>query len=311
MPSKVVNACRNHDIGRLMMAVDKDTIETRDLWGRPPIYYAVRYGFSAGLDYLVRIGADVHRDPDLLLTAIRTQSVSNVQNILRYWKSAVDTDEYLPLIFSIVSNETSVKILELFCRHFLIISLKGQEGLLCHKVRVCHLQWLLANQVCLDILQAARFCLVYRRLQCFYYLVNRIKHQEQLNHVFAPTVTTYTLFSLCSVYGSLPGIKMLLSKGADHRTITINNRGETVNAVMALVGNESYNRESTAQKLAICRTLTYLLRILDVNWQNSRGQTALMLAERERNGDLIEILMLHGANTDAVDMTGRQSADYR
>ncbi len=292
-----------------------DHIPVPDIWGRFPIYYAVRYKSCRAVELLLMKGADIHclntisgHKVDLLYTALKTRDITLIRCVLKHWgKTYTDIDEYLPLIF-----DSNIDILSAFIVHFDVKSLKEHESILCKYARIQHYIWLRAHNICFDIQQTLKYTIIYRKTACFsYILTHHVKHVEQVNYIYQTgTRSNFTVLSLCAIHGYLKGLRELQVKGVDYNIITVNNRGETMNNIMALVDNEMYGKESASHKAAIRCCLIYLLTKNPINWQNSRGQTALMMAYRAGNGELAEILINNGADMDIPDMDGHRANNY-
>ena len=228
--------------------------------------------------------------------------------MLHYWKQDIELDDYLSLIF------TNIGILDVFIMHFNIFSLKGHELIMCKYAKKKHYLWLKQHNICFDIQETLKYSIIYGKTKCFCdILTHHIKHIEQVNYIYqtsTSTRSTFTLMSLCAIRGYLKCIKELTARGGDCNIVTVNNKGEAMNNVMALVDNQLYNKEPNPNKLMIRICLIYLLKTNPVNWQNSRGQTALMMAYRSGNTDLAEILISNGADKDIIDMNSNTIANY-
>ena len=317
MPSKIINACKSNVTLLIHKSIERADINKPDMWGRFPIYYAVRYGSVLAIEHYMSLGASIYcqntisnQNDDLMVTAIKMRDIAVFKVILSYWKTSIDIVDYM----SVLSGST-VDIFDLFLLHTSCVSIKGLEYILCKNAKPPHYKYLYSHDICFDVQQALKYTLIYRKFSCFSYLLSTVRHTEQLNYIYNTSLgerKTFTLMSLCSIYGYLNGIRRLLYFGADPNLIVINYKGEAMNNLMVLVSNELYNRESHSRQVHIQNTLKYLLKLHYVNWSNSRGQTAIMFAYRAHppTSKIISILKNAGADLDCADMLGKTALDY-
>ena len=317
MPSRIVSVCKSGEYQGLAKALSVSTINSPDMWGRFPVYYAVRYNNIAALRYMLELGADPYvestisgRRDNLVMTALRTGVVETVKVVISIWRSYTDISDLLPLCFS---KDNSTELLASVIEGFNIRSLKGAESVLCRRAKIGDFEWLLHHNICFDLQQALRYCLIYGRPHCFMYLLRYIKHQCELDYVYtnAGSRGTHTLVSLCCLYGHYKGLLKLLKLGASADVITINNHGETMNNLCVAVANEHYRHLRDIYQTGVTLCIKYLIsQGVSLNWQNSRGQTALMMAMRAHNGELTNLLLAAGADPTLRDMNGESAADY-
>lgn len=290
-----------------------NSVNDPDIWGRRPLYYAVRRKDIEAVQTLISNGADPlltnhisGGDEDLLITAFRTSSVDIINCVMgllandsrSYVHQNIAT--YIPFIF-----RDDALVLEQFIRMFEIRSFKGYESILCKAAKKCHYDTMLRYNICFDLQSALKYALVYSRLSVFQYLLTLVRYREQLDHLYrGPHGSRYTLLSLCASIGYYAGIQQLIKMGADITMVSVNERGETRNNLMATVDNPRYNQLNDRGQLMIKKCLHFLAKLYDINSQNSRGQTALMFAHRAGNADLAQILLDLGADPTIPDMDG-------
>jgi ankyrin repeat protein len=140
----------------------------------------------------------------------------------------------------------------------------------------------------------------------FDYLLTLVRYGEQLDHIYhGPYGTRQTLLSLCVTNGYYKGLIQLIKAGANMNIVSVNEHGETRNNLMAAV-DQAGRFFKDRKRIMIQRCIHYLARFYDVNDQNSRGQTALMFANRAGNTDLAKILLELGADPNIVDMNDKK-----
>ena len=322
MPSKIANKCKNTDLTGLSECLNKENVDTADIWGQRPLYHAVRYKNLPCIRFLFKMGADVFllnrvcgHEEDLLVTAFRSQDILVIKEIISFYLTHLSHYQhirshmtmYLPYIF-----RGNTEYLKIFFSEFKIFNLKGHESVFCKTAKKAHYVLLSRMNICFDLQNALKYTVIYRRSICFLYLLSIVRYPERLNHVYRGTTNCVqqTLMSLCGVNGYYKGIQHLIDAGADTHIPSVNERGETRNNLMALVDNPCYNLEKPLRKAAIQKCLRLYATIYGINEQNSRGQSALMFAERAGNYDLVKILLELGANSSLIDMNGSSSQVY-
>lgn len=314
MQSRINNACKEHDLPRIKTLINKDNVNQTDCWGRTPIYYSVRYGAIDIFYFLVSLGADLYKtyiinkqEYDLIDTALNTNgnSVENYQIIaavLSVWLGPLYISRYISKIFC-----GSACVLQLFIQHIPNISLKGYERQFCSKAQEEHYRVLLKYHICFCLQQAMRYTIVYRKRRSFMFLLSQIKCSEQLDYIYTTSGrSTLNLVTLCATRGYYNELKILLREGADPKLLTVNGMDETMTPLHAICDNWFTERELVNIK----RCLHLLLKYIDVNQANTKGQTALMFANRKSNDEIIMMLKEYGADPTAVDMCGRKALTY-
>lgn len=281
-----------------------------DLWGKHPLYYAVKYKRPSVIRLLVDNGADIYainrvnsNDEDLVVTAFRTASIPTITYLITLYDSVYikqKLTDYLPYIF-----RGDSRILEVFIKSFKMQSIKGYEYIFCKRAKLCHYRILGKYNICFDLQIALKCTLVYGRYTAFQYLLTLIRYNEQLDYIYrGPYGSQSTLLSLCCTNGYFNGIKSLIDSDAQTNIISVNEQGETRNNLMTLVDNCRYMTLPNRDRIIYVKCLHYLLQFHDINEQNSRGQTALMFAQKAGNTELVQLLLDLGANPDITDMDG-------
>lgn len=310
MPSKIINICKNEHADLDDLYHSDFNCNGVDLWGKHPLYYAVRYKRPDVIRILKKLGANIYdtnringNDEDLLITAFRTASAPTITCVMLLYDSTyikTNLANYLPYLF-----RGDSLCLEKFVKTFKIQSMKGHEFIFCKRAKMCHYHVLKTYNICFDLQLSLKCTLVYARYSAFQYLLTLIRYKEQLDYIYrGPHGCQLTLLSLCCTYGYYNGIKSLIKAGAQYHIMSVNERGETRNNLMALVDNNRYMSLSSRDRIMYQRCLYYLLNFYDINAQNSRGQTALMFAYTAGNIELVQLLLDLGANPDITDMDG-------
>lgn len=316
MPLKIINYCKNGDLEGLSRCLDCSTINQPDIWGRCPIYYAVRYNSPKAVCYIHSMGADVFimnkiagDSEDLLVTAFKTASTI-VQTIIKYYQAQpahmihikLHMNNYLPYIFRGKTDN-----LKSFIEGFKIYDFKGYEPILCKTAKKEHYQVLTDQNICFDLQSTLRYTIVYRRYTAFLHLLSLVRYGEQLNYVYrGPQGSQQTLLSLCCSNGYLKGIRLLIEQGANIALPSVNERQESRNNLMSAVDR----RITKQQQAAAIKCIKYLIRYYPINEQNSRGQTVLMFAERMGHTIISTLLVDMGADPDIIDMHKKKACEY-
>jgi ankyrin repeat protein len=104
----------------------------------------------------------------------------------------------------------------------------------------------------------------------------------------------YTPFILAAYYGHIQTLDILLQTGAE--TCTVDNKGNNAFMGVAFKGHEHVAK--------------WLLENTDcnVNHQNYAGQTAMMMASLFGRGNIIKLLLEHGANPEIIDKKGNTAS---
>jgi len=315
MPSKIIQKCKSGDLEGLNHCL-KSVPEMGsgpndpDIWGRRPLYYAVRNRNIKAIRMLVEHGAIItisnrisDNDEDLLVTGFKTASVDCVRFLIELYQDERDHINrnlglYIPFLF-----RGDAKLLEIFIHTFKIQSLKTYESVFCRNGKIIHYKTLISCNVCFDLQIALRYTIVYGRYTVFQFLLTLVRYDEQLDHIYrGPYGSQQTLMSLCACNGYYKGLRCLANYGANINVQSVNERGETRNCLMAAVDNNHYNQLSDRQRIMVQKCVYHLSTLYPINQQNSRGQTALMFAQRAGNTELVEILLELGADTDIKDM---------
>jgi uncharacterized protein len=107
----------------------------------------------------------------------------------------------------------------------------------------------------------------------------------------------------------IPVVKFLLDKGADPKLATRNG----VNALMAAAGVGTREEDNTGRKKTEPETIDTIKMLLaagvDINAQDSRGQTALFGAALWGKDQVVEFLVKSGADTNLGDKKGKTVLD--
>lgn len=315
MPSKIINYCKSGDLEGLNHCL-KSTLELGngpndpDIWGRRPLYYAVRNRNIKAIRMLVEHGADItltnrisDNEEDLMVTGFKTASIDCIRFLIELYQGEHEhihrnLVSYIPFLF-----RGSAELLEIFIHAFKIQSLKNNESVFCRNGKISHYKTLISCNVCFDLQTALRYTIVYGRYAVFQFLLTLVRYDEQLDHIYrGPHGSQQTLMSLCAINGYYKGLRCLISYGANSNVQSVNERGETRNCLMAAVDNSHYNQLCDRQRIMVQKCVYYLATLYPINQQNSRGQTAIMFAQRAGNTELVEILLELGANPNIKDM---------
>lgn len=260
-----------------------------------PLNLAIR---AKDIPTIKRLYPNVRSGSDPLVLAFKTASNDTVKCIMdlmgMYDMNTADARansdsyaQYIPYLF-----RGNTDWLELFIRTFHIISFKGHESVFCRTAKPCHYKTMLSRNVCFDLQASLRYTIIYGRHSAFEYLLPLVKYQEQLNFIYlGPNGVQQTLFGLCAVTGYYRGLVKLVKRGVDVNILSVNERGESRNGLMAAVDNPQYHKLNDRDQLMIQRCVYYLANIYDISSQNSLGQSALTFAERAGNTDLVKIIL--------------------
>lgn len=303
------------------LKADTDSVNTPDLWGRRPMYYAIRSKNVVAIKLLYEHGAFLTvtnkisgNDEDLMITAFKTASNETVQCLISLLSTTTvgqchirhNLSLYLPYLF-----RGDASLLKNFTNSFKIHSLKGQESVFCKTSKKCHYDTMIRYNVCFDLQSALRYTLVYGRYSAFEYLLTLVRYGEQLDYIYrGPHGSQHTLLSICVANGYYKGLIHLVQGGANMNIVSVNEHGETRNNLMAAVDNRQYQYLKDRDQIMVQRCVHYLARFYNIDDQNSRGQTALMFANRVGNTDLVKILLELGADPNIADMNGQYFYGY-
>lgn len=331
MQSKIINYCKNNDLHGLTLYLgsssssgsdsESEDINKTDIWGRTAIFYAIRRKNIKIIKLLYDHGADIFIKnkisgdrEDTMVTAFKTASLECATYVAGLFSASscsyisMNINNYLPYLF-----RGSAALLTVFIKSFKIRSLKGYESVFCRNGKRCHYDVLMKYNVCFDLQEALKYSLVYGRYSIFLNLITLIRYDEQLDHVYrGPHGSQQTLLSLCASNGYYNGLRNLISYGANIHIPSVNERGETRNNLMATVDNRRYNKLNDRSKVVVKKCIHYLTGLYHIDEQNSRGQTALMFAQRAGNQELVDMLLDLGADPTVTDMDGNtylESAD--
>jgi len=313
MPSKIINYCKNGDLEGLSHCL-KSVSELGsgpndpDIWGRRPLYYAVRNRNITAIRMLVEHGADItltnrisDSEEDLMVTGFKTASMVCIRFLTELYDRAYigqNIATYIPFLF-----RGGPELLEIFIHAFKLQSLKSYESVFCRNGKIAHYKMLISCNVCFDLQTALKYTIVYGRYAVFQFLLTLVRYDEQLDHIYrGPYGSQQTLMSLCAINGYYKGLRCLVKYGANINVQSVNERGETRNCLMAAVDNNRYQQLCDRQRVMIQKCVYYLSTLYPINQQNSRGQTALMFAQRADNTELVEILLELGADVNIRDM---------
>ena len=316
MPSKIINYCKNENLEGLSRYLTCSNINQPDIWGKSPLYHAVRYGSAAAVTHIIDMGADIFHlnkiagnKEDLLVTALRT-SPEIVHTVSKHYGLHMNyhqhikqhMNSYLPHLFR--GNSDNLKV---FLKGFKLYSLKGYESVFCKTAKKEHYQVLFDNSICFDLQSALRYTLQYHRYSSFILLLSAVRYSEQLDYVYrGPRGSQQTLLSICCSNGYYKGMQRLVDHGANIMVSSVNERNETRNNVMSAVDHHVTGK----QYLSVVKCIKYLARLCPINDQNSRGQTALMFSERAGNTELSKLLIELGADINIMDMDKNKACDY-
>ena len=270
-----------------------------------PLYQSIRSKDIAAIKRLyatdLPVDTDHPMDMDPLIAAFKTASDDTVRCVIdllaggnagagQHMNKYIT--RYIPYLFRGESNW-----LCLFIKTFGIISFKGHESIFCKTAKPCHYRLLLSENVCFDMQNSLRYTIIYGRHAAFEYLLSLVKYQEQLDYVYlGPNGVQQTLLSLCATTGYYKGLTGLVKAGANVNIVSVNERGEGRNVLMAAVDNQHYHKLKDRDRLMVQRCIYYLASIYDINSHNACGQTALLFANRAGNSDLVKIILELGAN---------------
>ena len=319
MPLTIIDSCKTNDLERLKLTISQISLDSVDQWGHTNLYYAVKYLAYDILRYLINHGANIFSlskvedsHEDLLLTALKVKDDMMINLLLDQYKEhplcakhvKKHTANYLPYLFKGNTN-----ILSKFIDKFNLSSLKGYENIFCRTAKKAHYDVLLHKIVCFDFQSALRYTIIYSRYGPFYHLLKHIKYAEQLDYIYRGPMGTQTLISMCCTKGYYKGIQKVINMGADYKQYSINERGELRNLIMVTVDSCGYSKLGEKEKMEVKKCLHHLSSIIDINEQNSRGQTALMFAYRS-NPELVPFLRDLGCDFDIRDMDNKKASDY-
>lgn len=320
MPLTIINSCKRNDLESLKLSLSTQSVNSVDQWGRTHLYYAVKYLAYDLVRYLINQGTDIFGlskvddvNEDLLLTSLKAGDNLMIKIISDFYSEHPQCHRhiknhivgYLPYLF-----KGQTQILSDFIDTFRISSLKGYENIFCRTAKKSHYDTLLQSVVCFDLQNALKFSIIYNRRQQFIHLLKKIKYPEQLDYIYrGPMGTQQTLISLCCTKTYYKGIQKLIDLGADYNQYSVNERGELRNPIMVIADSCGYEKLNNKEVTEIKKCLSYLSQIIDINEQNSRGQTALMFAYRS-NPKLVPILQAFGCNSDIVDMNNKKAVNY-
>ena len=319
MPLTIIDSCKRNDLENLKLTISQISLDSVDQWGHTNLYYAVRYLAYDILRYLINHGANIFSlskvedsNEDLLLTALKVKDGMMINLLLDQYKEhplcathiKKHIANYLPYLFKGTTN-----ILTTFIDKFAISSLKGYENIFCRTAKNTHYELLMHKIVCFDFQNTLRYTIIYSRYRQFYHLLKHIKYVEQLDYMYRGPMGTQTLISMCCTKGYYKGIQKLINMGADYKQYSINERGELRNLIMVISDSCGYSKLGEKEKSEVKKCLHYLSNIIDINDQNSRGQTALMFASRS-NPELVPILQDLGCDFEIRDMDNKKASDY-
>jgi hypothetical protein len=320
MPLTIINSCKRNDLESLKLSLSTQSVDSIDLWGRTHLYYSVKYLAYDLVRYLIHQGSDIFglskvddTNEDLLLTSLKTGDNLMIKIISDYYTDhpqcynhiKVHIVYYLPYLFKGQSQ-----ILSDFIDRFNISSLKGYENIFCRTAKKSHYDTLCESVICFDLQNALKFTIIYCRYQQFIHLLKKIKYPEQLDYIYrGPMGTQQTLISLCCTKAYYKGIQKLIDMGADYNQFSINEKGEPRNPIMVIADSCGYKKLNNKEEADVKKSLNYLTPIIDIDQQNSRGQTALMFAYRS-NPELVPILESFGCNSDIIDMDNKKAINY-
>jgi ankyrin repeat protein len=317
MPSRIISSCKEDDPILLKKALKGRSVNNVDRWGRYPIYYAIKHDAPECISLLLTEGADVilfnrvgGKKIDSLTLAIKKGLLSDfdiASSLLQTVINRIDKEEYLSYIL-----RGSLESFKHFISVFKIISFKGLEHLFCRYARKDHYQYCLENDICFDLQESLKYVVLYRKYGVFLYLLSRVTYTEQLNYYYQGDSLRKksTLLSMCASQGYLRGVKTLIKKGADYNQLVVNEKGESLDLLMAFVDNNILSRESEQRQRLLLETLEYLAMVFDINKQNSLGITALMIACRTGCREYVQRLLELGADVRLVDINDKSARDY-
>lgn len=324
MPSKITLSCKHDDLEQFCLAVSVDNINTPDCWGRYPLYYAIRYGAIENIRHAIKIGGDLllcnrllQTDIDCLTVAIKYNTII-ISELFHNVKNRIDPTKYLPLILAVRNRQTSdpnkenIIIFDQYIKIFDIISFGGLEGVFCRYARNSHYEYCKKYSICYDLQETLKFTLLYRKYGCFIYNLQYVQYGEQLDHIYKLSATkTTSLLSICAIQGYYKGITSLISHGANPYILTVGDNGETYNALMATANNQRYFEETPYRQQLIIKCICQLCKAgISINFQNSLGITALMMACRIANADIVSHLIMLGSDITLMDINGNTAINY-
>ena len=309
MLSKIAWLCKHHDFTEFRYLVNRANCNIPDENGKYPLYYAIKYHSPHIMAYLIRIHANpllcnAESDFNLVTLAIKYHA-PHLNRLLLSVKNNITYEDkltYLPYVLI----QGRIIVLHIYIQTFQIQSIKGMECIFCRYAKISHYQYCRTHNVCLDLQDVLKYNLIYQKYDTFLYNCNFVQYVEQWDHMY-PTpssLRTTNLLSLCALQGFSKGLQYLIDRGADYEAHVVGDCGETYDLLMLLAYNPHYNGESTKRKIAILNVIDLLLEYLSVDNQNSLGMTALMLACRAGNSDIISKLLDAGANIFLEDIEG-------
>lgn len=286
-------------------------INAPDKWGRRAIYYAIVSADLHQVQDLLQQGCDLtlkNKIPRLRTSESPIQTAIRIKN-LEIFKVLISTLDYTDYLGSLLKAPCS------FFREFLkktqIYSFKGDEMTFCSYARVEHYQICHAQNICIDLQQALKYTLIYRKYGCFLYLLKKVKYAEQVDYVYSSSLEKVTLFAMAAVQGFMKGVAALLAKGANLHGLITDPSQELMTYLMYVCSNSHFNQESIYVQTQILSIVQFLIRQgIDVNYQNNTGLTALMLARKAGNTKIIDLLISKGADPHLTDMSGNTAFDY-
>lgn len=255
-------------------------LNTPDMWGRYPLYYAIRYKCYSIVQWMLDSNKcdinKVNSDMDVFDVALL---IKDPEMFMLLWQQIIPnhTYKYLDRVF------TTIDIFKTYLQCSKIISLKDYEHIWCRYAKPIHYKIMIDNNICFSRQMALKYTLIYDRISSFTYLLKTHQHREELNYLYRrPDNSYFNLLHLAVARGHMSAIMLLIKLKADVHLQSLNSKHETVNLIMTLA--ESKYRQNTP------RILNLLMKYLDINACNTQGQTALMMVMRRKSNENMIVL---------------------
>lgn len=321
MHSKIISVCKENNLQEFIRITSQEGINHLDEWGRSPLYYALRYNAETIVHYAISDGSDLftknfcgsdRTQIDNISVAIRLGS-SELEYMLEHIDKldlSTRLTEYIPFILRFDSTERM--IFPLFVRYLCIKSIKNMEALFCRYAKPFHYHYCKQESICFDYQNALKYTALYRKYSCFISLLDYIEYAEQLDHLYVNNgnqTSEVNLLTICARQGFYKGVKELLKRGADPY-ILMTNKGEVLNILMMVMSTANYFEESEHRKKLILKSIQLFATKLNVNYQNTTGLSALMIACQKGNINYVHELLTAGVDITLKDMHDNRASDF-